>query len=56
MMQLLLNHWHCILPAAAIIISLIFMSRDNKKTKSQNQHADRKTPHTKNDKEQQENV
>lgn len=26
-MQLLLAHWHCILPAAAIIIGLVLMNR-----------------------------
>jgi hypothetical protein len=29
-MQFLLLHWHCILPAAAILISLFFMGKDRK--------------------------
>ncbi len=29
-MQFLLLHWHCILPAAAILISMVLMGRDKK--------------------------
>jgi hypothetical protein len=39
-MALLLSHWHCIIPAAAIIIAMIFMNRDKPKKKSD--AADRK--------------
>jgi hypothetical protein len=27
-MEFLLTHWHCVLPAAAIIIGMIMMKRD----------------------------
>lgn len=33
-MEILLSHWHCILPAIAIVIGVIFMNRDKSKEKS----------------------
>lgn len=30
-MELLLSHWHCILPAAVIIAAMIFMNKKNDK-------------------------
>ncbi len=35
-MQFILAHWHCILPAAAIIIALLFMSRGGKGEQTRN--------------------
>ncbi|MPN16598.1 hypothetical protein SDC9_163943 [bioreactor metagenome] len=33
-MEFLQNHWHCILPAAGILIGLLFMGRDKPQDKS----------------------
>jgi hypothetical protein len=33
-MELLLSHWHCIIPAAALIIAVVFMNREKPKKKS----------------------
>lgn len=33
-MQLLLSHWHCILPGAVLMIAWFFMSRSDRKGKS----------------------
>jgi hypothetical protein len=30
-MAFLLSHWHCIVPAAAILIGMFFMNRDKSK-------------------------
>jgi hypothetical protein len=37
-MELLLSHWHCILPAAVIILGMFLLNRD----KSKVQQGDRK--------------
>ncbi|HWQ50171.1 MAG TPA: hypothetical protein VN369_00085 [Terriglobales bacterium] len=39
-MRLLLSHWHCILPAAVILIALLSMNRGQKR-RAQNAPADR---------------
>ncbi|MDR3305978.1 MAG: hypothetical protein LBS85_08175 [Clostridiales Family XIII bacterium] len=39
-MALLLSHWHCIVPAAAILIGMYFMNRGKPQEKKDN-HADR---------------
>lgn len=49
-MQFLLLHWHCILPAAAILISMVLMGRD-KKTQGKGSADEIKTQDSLEDKE-----
>lgn len=38
-MQFLLSHWHCILPAAGLLVAMFFMNRSDKKNKTKNDNA-----------------
>lgn len=39
-MQVLLSHWHCILPILAIVAAMIFMNRGKSNKKSKNDGTD----------------
>ena len=40
-MEFFLSHWHCIVPAAAILIGVLLLSRDKQKAKDKANHEGR---------------
>jgi hypothetical protein len=55
-MQFLPSHWHCIIPAVAILIGVFFMNRDKPKDKDKAEDHGHMAQNMRNYKEEQDNV